>query len=81
VTPRSSPKNHPSGNGTSLEVIHSAKFIQLAGDLPTVIEIVDPEESIHRFMAEVDKLVREGLVTLEKVRSVSYGDNDDLRPE
>jgi hypothetical protein len=53
--------------------IHSAKLVELSGNLPIVIEIVDHEDAIQRFMVEVNRLVKEGLVTLEKVRIVSYG--------
>ena len=53
--------------------VHTAKLVEVSGDLPVVIEIVDTEEAIQRFMGEVDVLVGEGLVTLEKVRIVSYG--------
>jgi hypothetical protein len=54
--------------------VHSAKLVELSGDLPVVIELVDSEENIQRYMQEVDVLVQEGLVTLEKVRIVSYGE-------
>jgi PII-like signaling protein len=53
--------------------IHSAKLVELSGNLPIVIEIVDREDAIQRFMVEVNRLVKEGLVTLERVRIVSYG--------
>jgi PII-like signaling protein len=55
--------------------VHSAKLAELTSDLPVVIELVDGEEAIRRFMREVDALVREGLVTLETVRIVRYGDD------
>jgi uncharacterized protein len=48
--------------------VHTAKLVELSTDLPVVIEIVDLEPAILGFMEEVDALVREGLVTLEKVR-------------
>lgn len=54
--------------------LHTAKLAELSSDLPIVIEIVDADEPIRRFMTEVDSLVQEGLVTLEKVRIVSYRD-------
>jgi len=54
--------------------MHTAKLAELSSDLPVVIELVDSEENIHGFMQEVDVLVQEGLVTLEKVRIVSYGE-------
>ncbi len=52
--------------------VHSAKLAELSSDLPVVIELVDSDEAIRRYMAEVDALVIEGLVTLEAVRIVHY---------
>jgi PII-like signaling protein len=52
--------------------VHTAKLAELSSDLPIVIELVDTDEMIQRFMTEVDALVQEGLVTLEKVRVVHY---------
>jgi hypothetical protein len=54
--------------------MHTVKLAELSSDLPLVIELVDTDEAIQRFMKEVDVLVQEGLVTLEKVRIVSYGE-------
>ena len=53
--------------------LHTAKLLELSSDLPVVIEIVDAEEAIERFMVEVDRMVGEGLVTLEKVRIIELG--------
>jgi PII-like signaling protein len=53
--------------------MHSAKLAELSSDLPVVIELVDSEAAIQRFMKEVDALVQEGLVTLEAVKIVRYG--------
>ena len=52
--------------------VHTAKLIELSSDLPIVIEIVDEEEKIEAFLADVEKLVTEGLVTLEKVQIVPF---------
>jgi uncharacterized protein len=52
--------------------IHTAKLMELSLDLPLVIEIVDEEEAIERFLPTIDRLVGEGLVTLEAVRIVKY---------
>ena len=52
--------------------IHSAKLLDLAVDLPVVIEIVDTEEHIALLMPFIDDHVTEGLVTQEKVRVVGY---------
>ena len=40
--------------------------------LPIVIEIVDTEENIARFLAVIDGMIESGLVTLEKVRAAFY---------
>lgn len=52
--------------------LHTAKLAELSSDLPIVIEIVDTDAAVQGFMKEVDALVQEGLVTLEKVRIVRY---------
>ena len=54
--------------------MHTAKLAELSSDLPVVIELVDADEAIQRYMKEVDVLVQEGLVTLEAVKIVSYGE-------
>jgi len=41
-------------------------------DLSLVIEIVDSEEKIQSFLPELDKMMRAGLVTLEKVKVIDY---------
>jgi PII-like signaling protein len=56
--------------------LHTAKIAELSSDLPVVIEIVDAEDAVQAFMHEVDAIVGEGLVTLEKVRIVRYGDEE-----
>jgi hypothetical protein len=52
--------------------IHTAKLLRLAEELPMVIEIVDREEKINQFLPELDKMIGEGLVTLEKVEVLVY---------
>lgn len=46
--------------------MHTAKVLRLSTDLPVVIEIVDTREKIEAFLPELDQLVGEGLVTLER---------------
>ena len=55
--------------------IHSAKILRLSEDLPMVIEIVDKPERIAEFLPDLDKLITEGLVTLERVRVIAYRHN------
>jgi len=52
--------------------IHTAKILRLSEDLPIVIEIVDTPERIEAFLPELDGLMKEGLVTLEKVQVITY---------
>ena len=55
--------------------IHTAKVLRLSEDLPVVVEIVDAEERIEAFLPELDQMIDEGLVTLEKVRIIAYRHN------
>lgn len=52
--------------------IHTAKILRLSEDLPIVVEIVDKEERIEAFLPELDAMIGEGLVTLEKVQVITY---------
>ena len=52
--------------------IHTAKILRLSEDLPMVIEIVDSPERIAAFLPELDAMIGEGLVTLERVRLITY---------
>ena len=52
--------------------IHTAKILRLSEDLPMVIEIVDAPEKIAAFLPDLDAMIGEGLVTLEKVRLIAY---------
>ena len=52
--------------------IHTAKILRLSEDLPMVIEIVDKPERTAEFLPELDQIMDEGLVTLEKVRVIIY---------
>ena len=52
--------------------IHTAKVLRLSEDLPMVIEIVDTPERIAAFLPDLDGMLTEGLVTLEKVRLIAY---------
>ncbi len=52
--------------------IHSVKLLRLSEDLPVIIEIVDSEENISRILPFLDETVKEGLITMEKVRVIRY---------
>jgi PII-like signaling protein len=53
-------------------LIHTARIVRLAEDLPMVIEIVDQKEKIEAFLPELDAMIPEGLVTLEPVQVILY---------
>ena len=55
--------------------IHTAKVLRLSEDLPIVVEIVDKKESIEPFLTELDRMVTEGMITLEKVHIIAYRHN------
>lgn len=52
--------------------MHTAKLLRLSEDLPIIIEIVDSEEKIEAFLPCLDEMVKDGLVTTEKVNVVMY---------
>jgi PII-like signaling protein len=62
----------PIGFGRSSR-LHTTKILRLSGDLPIVIEIVDGEDKIDAFLPALETLMGSGLVTLEKVQVLQYG--------
>jgi PII-like signaling protein len=52
--------------------IHSIKLLRLSEDLPVIIEIVDSEENINKIIPFLDETVKEGLITMEKVKIITY---------
>jgi len=52
--------------------MHTAKLLRLSEDLPIIIEIVDSEKNINRFLPHLHEMVQEGLVTLEKANVIMY---------
>jgi uncharacterized protein len=57
--------------------MHTAKILRLSEDLPVLIEIVDKEENIQKFLPELDEMVADGLVTLEKIHIIKYQGNPE----
>jgi uncharacterized protein len=52
--------------------LHTARILRLSEDLPVVIEVADTAERIEAVMPRLDEMVKEGLVTLERVQVVAY---------
>jgi uncharacterized protein len=55
--------------------LHTAKILRLSEDLPLIIEIVDGEDKINSFLPLLDTMMGSGLVTMEKVKVVQYGED------
>jgi PII-like signaling protein len=52
--------------------VHTTRILRLSTDLPVVIEIVDAKERIDEILPALDEMVGDGLITLEKVRVITY---------
>jgi len=52
--------------------LHTTRLLRLSEDLPILIEVVDEESRIRAILPEVDALVGDGLITLEKVEVLAY---------
>ncbi len=63
----------PMGFGHSSK-LHTTKILNISEDLPIVIEIVDSEQKIDTFLPVLDEMIGSGLVTLEKVQVLAYGE-------
>jgi len=53
-------------------ILHTAKILRLSEDMPMIIEIVDSLNKIEKFLPVLDELIKDGLVTIEKVRVIHY---------
>jgi PII-like signaling protein len=61
----------PMGFGRSSHV-HTSGVLRLSFDLPMVIEIVDTEQKIESFLAQIESIIGSGLVTVERVQAIIY---------
>ena len=56
--------------------IHTTKLLRLSEDLPLVVEIVDLEEKIEKFIPVLNDIFEHansgGLITMEKVNIIKY---------
>lgn len=52
--------------------LHTAKILRLSEDLPIVIDVVDREARIREVLPELDRMVGDGLITIENVEVVAY---------
>ena len=59
--------------------IHTASLIDLSADLPIMIEIIDSAEYIEKFLPYLDKMVKEGMVTVDDIQVIKYGKKPPVR--
>jgi PII-like signaling protein len=57
--------------------IHTTSILRLSQDLPLLIEIVDKAEQIEKFLPVLDGMVKEGMITIEKVRIIAYRSGEE----
>jgi PII-like signaling protein len=55
--------------------LHTTKILRLSQDLPIIIEIVDTQTKIDAFLPTLDKMMTSGLITIEKVQVLQYGNS------
>ena len=55
-------------------VLHTAKILRLSEDLPMIVEIVDTQEKIEKFLPALNAMATEGLITLEKLKVIHLKD-------
>lgn len=53
-------------------ILHTAKILRLSEDLPMIVEIVDSLEKVEAFVPTLDEMIKDGLVTIEKIRVIRY---------
>lgn len=56
--------------------LHTARILRLSEDLPVVIEVVDTAERIESILPQLDAMIEEGMVTVERVEVITYRAGD-----
>jgi PII-like signaling protein len=59
------------GFGAS-SLVHTTRLLSLSEDLPVAVVIVDTEERVRAFLPQLDELVEEGLVVLDRCEVIRY---------
>lgn len=52
--------------------IHTAKLLELSQDLPIIVEMVDAAEKIEAFVPDLEKMVHDGMITIEPAQILLY---------
>jgi PII-like signaling protein len=54
-------------------IIHTVKIVDLSCDLPILVEIIDSEEYVNKFLPYLDDVIKEGLIIMDDVEIIRYG--------
>lgn len=60
------------GFGAKTRQIHTFRFDTLSEDLPIIVEIVDVEGKLDKFLELIEPYIKAGLVTVEKAQIKFY---------
>ena len=52
--------------------LHTTRILRLSEDLPVVIEVIDEEPKLRAILPELDAMVGDGLITLERVEVYAH---------
>lgn len=56
--------------------LHNANILRLSLDLPMIVEIVDTAQKIDTFLPELQRMMRSGLITMERAEIVRYSHSE-----
>ena len=59
--------------------VHTASIVDLSGDLPILVEIIDSEEYIRKLLPYLDEMLEEGMVTIDDIQVIKYGKKPPIR--
>ncbi|NJC94946.1 MAG: hypothetical protein C3F07_09830 [Anaerolineales bacterium] len=60
------------GYGANTRQIHTFRFDTLSADMPIIVEIVDVQDKLEKFLEIIEPSIKAGLVTLEKAQVKVY---------
>src|SRR5512141_2450820 len=60
------------GFGANTRKIHTFRFDTLSEDLPVIIEIVDTQDKLEKFLELIEPHIKAGLATIEKAQIKFY---------
>jgi PII-like signaling protein len=60
------------GFGATTRQIHTFRFETLSEDLPIIVEIIDVQDKLDKFLERIEPQIKAGLVTIEKAQIKFY---------